>query len=259
MSRFGSSSSSLPPYSRFVTTDNLHPLDCSRGQVQLIGGDFYYSPNSQRTVNLPPVFNSIPYRDCHKDPSTEFRQPLWWQPACPYLAFMPLHPVFAGVPFQDLFHISYIPRLRYGGFTIDPQIILGWAHLEKDIRDTVELLLSHEGAPSIAWIVRMSLGCTGIFRQARARPSRQFCAFQDLVCFIHGCPFLCHRGQYIRPSRTSLRGNATLVLVFIPAGGLFADLAIRHKVVNRSYPRFICRSSRGFCSTVPTPSRPILC
>ena len=132
MSRFGSSSSSLPPYSRFVTTDNLRPLDRSCGRAQLIGGDFYYSPNSQRTVNLPPVFNSIPYCDCHKDPSTEFRQPLWWQPACPYLAFVPLHPVFAGVPFQDLFHISYIPCLRYGGFTIDPQIILGWARLEKE-------------------------------------------------------------------------------------------------------------------------------
>src|SRR5271169_6339175 len=154
-------------YSRLITTDSTSTLDRSRGRVQLIRGDLYYSPNSQRTVHLPPVYDAIPYHDCFKDSSAEFCQPLWWQPACPYLAFVPLRPVFAGVPFQDLFHISYIPHSRYAGFTVDPQIILGWARLEKDIRDAVELLLSHGGAPAIAWIVQTSLGCTGRFRRIR--------------------------------------------------------------------------------------------
>ena len=159
-------SRSSSSYSSFVTSDSTSPLDCSRGRVQLIGGDLYYSPNSQRTVHLPPVYDDIPYRDCFKDSPAEFRQPLWWQPACPYLAFVPLRPVFAGVPFQELFHISYIPRLRYGGFSIDPQLIVGWARLERNIRDAVELLLSHNyNVPAIAWIVRTSLGCTGVFRR----------------------------------------------------------------------------------------------
>ena len=96
------------------------------GRVQLIDGDFYFSPNSQRTVNLPPIYNDFPSRDSFSEDFAEFRQPHWWQPACPYLAFIPLRPVFAGVPFQDLFHISYFHRLHYGPFGLDPQIILGW-------------------------------------------------------------------------------------------------------------------------------------
>jgi hypothetical protein len=148
-----------------VTTEKSSPLERSRGRVHLIGGDFYYSPNSQRDVQLPLVYNDIPFRNCFKDSFAEFRQPLWWQPACPYLAFVSLRPNFAGVPFQDLFHISYFPRLRYGGFMIDPQIILGWARLEKDIRDAVNLLLVHERAPAIAWLVPTTLGCQGVFNR----------------------------------------------------------------------------------------------
>jgi hypothetical protein len=137
------------------------------GRVQLIGGDFYFSPNSQRTVHLPPIYNDFPSRDCFSDDFAEFRQPLWWQPACPYLAFVPIRPVFAGVPFQDLFHISYFPRLRYGPFGLDPQIILGWVRLERNIKDAVELLLLHEHAPAISWIAPTSLGCTRYYKRPR--------------------------------------------------------------------------------------------
>ena len=152
------------------TTDNIvtSPLNHFGGRVQLIGGDIFYSPNSQRNIHdVPPVYNDFPYRDCLLDNFAEFRQPLWWQPACPYLAFIPLRPVFAGVPFQDLFHISYFPRPTYGSFTIDPQIILGWARLEKNIKDAVELLLSHEHVPPITWVASTSLGCTGYFKRVR--------------------------------------------------------------------------------------------
>jgi hypothetical protein len=154
--------------SRFATaSDNTSVLDRSRGRVQLIGGDLYYSPNSQRNVHLPPVYNDFPYRDSFRDSFAEFRQPLWWQPACPYLPFVPLRPVFAGVPFQHLFHISYFSRLRYGSFMLDPEIILGWARLEKSIKDAVEMLLLHEHAPPITWITRTSLCCSETFKQVR--------------------------------------------------------------------------------------------
>ena len=153
--------------SNSVTAEKNSPLERSRGRVQLIRGDFYYSPNSRRDVELPPVYNDVPFRDSFKDSFAEFRQPLWWQPACPYLAFIPLRPSFAGVPFQDLFHISYFPRLRYGGFTIDPQILLGWARLEKDMLDAVDLLLAHERAPAITWIVRTTLTGLGMSKRVR--------------------------------------------------------------------------------------------
>jgi hypothetical protein len=48
---------------------------------------------------------------------------------------------------------------------IDPQIILGWARLERDIQDAVNLLLAHERTPAIAWLVPTSLGCQGVFKR----------------------------------------------------------------------------------------------
>ena len=50
--------------------------------------------------------------------------------------------------------------LTYGSFGLDPQIILGWVCLERNIKDAVELLLSHEHVPAISWIAPTSLGCT---------------------------------------------------------------------------------------------------
>ena len=70
------------------------------------------------------------------------------------------------MPFQDLFHISYFTRLRYG-FMIDPQMILGWTCLEKDIRDAVDLLLAHEHASAITWLVPTTLGCQGVFKRVQ--------------------------------------------------------------------------------------------
>ena len=148
-----------------VTAEKDSPLERSCSQVHLIGGDFYYSPNSLRNVQVPQVYDKVPFRSCFKDSFSEFRQPHWWNPAYPYLSFIPLRPNFAGVPFQDLFHISYFPRRRYGGFMIDPQIILGWARLEKNIIDAVDILLSHEHASPIAWIVGTSLCCTGYYKR----------------------------------------------------------------------------------------------
>lgn len=183
-------------------TDNTTPLNRSHGRVQLIGGDFFYSPNSQRNIHLPPVYNDVPCRDCFRDDFAEFLQPLWWQPACPYLAFIPLRPFFAGVPFQDLFHISYFPRLHYGPFAIDPQIILGWARLEKNIKDAVELLLSHEHAPTITWIASTSLGCTGTFKRVRelrssfARSKQWFSLFMGALSYAIATSLSCHQEHF---------------------------------------------------------------
>src|SRR5271168_4644703 len=76
------------PLSSLITAEKDSPLERSRGRVHLIGGDFYYSPNSRRDVHLPLVYDDIAFRSCFKDSFAEFRQPLWWQPACPYLAFI---------------------------------------------------------------------------------------------------------------------------------------------------------------------------
>src|SRR6202522_1977880 len=151
---------------RLITTDANSPLDQSRGRVHLIGGDFFYSPNSRRDIQLPQVYDDT-LRDPYKDTITEFHQPLWWHPACPYLAFLPIRPVFIGVPFQDFFDIpSYFERVQGGGFRIDSLAIIKWATAEKDMMEAVERLLAHHHAPKISWIARTSIGCAGRFKRA---------------------------------------------------------------------------------------------
>ena len=152
---------------RLVTTDANSPLNQSRGCVHFIGGDFFYSPNSRCDIQLPQVYDDIPLRDPYKNTITEFHQPLWWQPACPYLAFLPIRPVFIGVPFQDFFDIpSYFERVPGAGFMIDPQAIIKWAITEKNMIESVERLLAHHDAPKISWIARTSIGCAGPFKRA---------------------------------------------------------------------------------------------
>src|ERR1700678_1157618 len=100
---------------RLITTDANSPLNQSCGCVHLIGGDFFYCPNSRRDIQLPQVYDDT-LRDPYKNTITEFHQLLWWHPACPYLAFLPIRPVFIGVPFQDFFDIpSYFERVQGGG------------------------------------------------------------------------------------------------------------------------------------------------
>ena len=137
------------------------------GCVQLIDGDFYFSPNSRRTVNLPLIYDDFPSHDSFSNDFAEFRQPHWWQPACPYLAFIPLRPVFAGVPFQDLFHLSYFHCLHYGPFGLDPQIILGWVRLEKNIMlglQTIQRYCRQSLVKALQVLVQMSLQECQLFR-----------------------------------------------------------------------------------------------
>ena len=54
------------PLSSSITAEKNSPLERSRSRVHLIGGDFCYSPNSQRNVQLPLVYNDIPFCNCKR-------------------------------------------------------------------------------------------------------------------------------------------------------------------------------------------------
>src|SRR5271168_3104391 len=97
---------------RLITTDANSPLDQSRGRVHLIGGDFFYSPNSRRDIQLPQVYDDT-LRDPYKDTITEFHQPLWWHPACLYLAFLHFRPGFIGGALQEYF--DSLSEFKAGG------------------------------------------------------------------------------------------------------------------------------------------------
>src|SRR5277367_3673112 len=90
-----------PLFPLLVTTDNNSPLDQSRGRLHLIDGNFFYSPNSRRDVQLPRVYDGI-FCDPFKHEITEFHQPLWWHPTFPYLPFLPIRPVFLVYLFNTL-------------------------------------------------------------------------------------------------------------------------------------------------------------
>ena len=161
----------MPPvndaYYWLVTSDRSGPIDHSFGRVQLIGGDIFFSPNSRRDVKRPMPYNSIPSRDTKRHQFTEFLDPLWWMPDSPYLPFIPVRPVYDGVPFQELFNMPlYFPRSR-SGFIFDYQYVLGWARVEKLLVDSIRRLLTHYRVPPITWIASTAIGCTGAFVRAR--------------------------------------------------------------------------------------------
>ena len=88
------------PLSSSITAEKNSPLERYRGRVHLIGGDFYYSPNSQRDVQLPLAYNDIPFRNC-----------------LPLPRLRTSSTKFCWCTFPGTFYISYFPRLRYGGFS----------------------------------------------------------------------------------------------------------------------------------------------
>ena len=152
-------------YYRFVTSDSSGPIDHSLGRVQLIDGDIFYSPNSKYTVKRPRVYDEIPLRKAAKNYFSEFLEPLWWLPSCPYLPFIPVRPVYEGVPFQELFNMQlYFPRFR-AGFIFENKYILGWARVERRLLDSIRTLLNHYKIPEVTWIASTALGCTGAFER----------------------------------------------------------------------------------------------
>ena len=147
-----------------ITSDDTSPIDHSYGRVQLIDGDIFYSPNSRRIVKRPTLHDAIPRRRSDRDYFSEFLEPMWWLPGCPYLPFIQNRPVYAGVPFQELFDIPlYFPRCR-SGFLLDNKYILGWARVEKLSVDSIRTLLTHHKSPTVTWIASTALGCTGAFK-----------------------------------------------------------------------------------------------
>src|ERR1700678_4665964 len=97
---------------------------------------------------------------------------------------------------------------------------------------------------AIAWLVPMALGCQGVFKRVYTICT-QFKHLKEWFYLCMGALYykITVNCQYNSPSRNFQQANATLVLIPISAG-LFADLAIRCKVVNGGL-------------LVPIPPRPV--
>jgi hypothetical protein len=94
------------------------PIDHSRGRASIIDGGIIYSPNCGRSVKipltplLPPDIEFLLNTGQHVD---TLHQPLWWSQETAFLAFLPINPDFAGVPFED-FNNTELRRGRTGYF-----------------------------------------------------------------------------------------------------------------------------------------------
>lgn len=160
-----------------TTSSPCDELDRSRGRVQLVNGDLFYSPNCGRDLKLPTQRLEVPpavrahiepsIRNPHRDRIDEFHLPRWWTPTFGYLAFLPLEPVFAGVPFEILFNIPrYFDRVL-NGFVMPSWVSLQWKREETQLKSTTQMLLEYFHAPRITWLTPTALGYVGAYAYIR--------------------------------------------------------------------------------------------
>ncbi|KAF7761921.1 hypothetical protein Agabi119p4_9913 [Agaricus bisporus var. burnettii] len=78
------------------------------GRAYLINGDVYYSPNSDRNVQLPSELNIDNITLFNNVGVEAFEKPYWWSERVPWLGFVPRRPVcWNGALVEDL---GYMPR-----------------------------------------------------------------------------------------------------------------------------------------------------
>ena len=80
------------------------PIDHTCGRASIVDGCIVYSPNCGRIVKMPPMFPNIDLLLNTGQPIDCLHQPLWWSKETAFLAFLPIDPEFAGVPFEDFNH-----------------------------------------------------------------------------------------------------------------------------------------------------------
>lgn len=127
-------------------------------------GDIFYSPNSRRTVRRPLEYPEVPSRKSDQHCFTEWYEPQWWQARVPYLGFIPLRPVYSAAPFSDLLNMrAYFPWYR-GSYSVDVKYLLGWARLQKLLKDAIKMLLRHHSVNEVLWVSRTAVGCRGQYK-----------------------------------------------------------------------------------------------
>lgn len=86
----------------------------ANGRVFLQNGTIYYSPNSKRSVTIPPptVHITSPFQHARLD-VTMFKHPVWWTDVWGWLSFIPLSPSFLSAPFQPFCSMPLIQRVKF--------------------------------------------------------------------------------------------------------------------------------------------------
>ncbi|KAF8063149.1 hypothetical protein FPV67DRAFT_1672188 [Lyophyllum atratum] len=126
-----------------------YSFDKTRGRVIVLNGDFYYSPNSSRQVDLPPP---DPYQgtihnifDCKDARAEIYHQPRWWTRSFGWVAFVPIQPSYTGALFNRLSHVpTYLHAYSNiditDGFSLPEDTKAGWMRLEAALASATSLV-----------------------------------------------------------------------------------------------------------------------
>ncbi|PPQ84886.1 hypothetical protein CVT26_008733 [Gymnopilus dilepis] len=119
----------------------VETLDPSLGRVLSLDGHLFYSPNCKRDVQLPTFTHGDHFRlNAARNEPALLRQPIWFDPQYIYLAFSPNHVDYSRVPIDCLVDSRWIGSRRTG-FQVDPQVVLRWAKLERDIKFAIPVII----------------------------------------------------------------------------------------------------------------------
>ena len=117
------------------------PIDHSRGRASVVDGSIIYSPNCGRTVKMPPLmFPDIEFLLNTGQHVDTLHQPFWWSQETAFLAFLPINPDFAGVPFED-FNNTELQRGPTGYF-MRGDVFLKWKESETLLQALIRSLLT---------------------------------------------------------------------------------------------------------------------
>ncbi|KIM34733.1 hypothetical protein M413DRAFT_14931 [Hebeloma cylindrosporum] len=135
--------------------------DRTRGRVQVIDGDIFYSPNSMRTIGGGSRYLISPTRDI-----ASLQRPVWWSAKYAHLAFIPTCE-FGPHPLDDLIAIpSQFTRTRKGVW-IGSSYILEWNQLQHDLRQVIRILSDRAHIPSFPDVIDSVLVSLGPYPNER--------------------------------------------------------------------------------------------
>ncbi len=134
-------------------------------RIQILNGRVYYSPNSTRTVEEPPVHpptenpfvpppsltkNGVKRNIMQLDIAT-YIKPAWWTLAWGWIAFMPYEPNYTTPPFIPLTQTLRRPCRNPGSgrYQMPDYLINCWSQLELELTTATCLLQAHFDIPAI--------------------------------------------------------------------------------------------------------------
>jgi hypothetical protein len=157
---------------QFQADSFFRSVDRSNGQVLVLNGDLYYSPNCTRRVALPPPDvdqgrerNIFQYREVILQ---HFHQPRWWTLPFGWISFIPLQPQFVGFPFDCLAHLpNRCEKIEKLGFALPQRLVNRWRTLDAALGKATGILIKQHEIPAVRPFSPWAYGYSTAFRSHR--------------------------------------------------------------------------------------------